>query len=102
MAHWAHGLYPVQAVHTDDWPPVSVREGRHPNPAITHRMETRGNQMAALIDTRDEDDDDGTAALYKDSGTDEDEEFDEEDTDEPIAGVDEDEDENEEIDEEAE
>jgi hypothetical protein len=57
--------------------------------------------MPALTETRDEEDDDGTAALYKDSGTDENEELDGEDADEPIAG-DEDNEDEEEDDEESE
>jgi hypothetical protein len=42
--------------------------------------------MPALLETRDEDEDDGRAALYKDSGTDENEELDDKDADEPNAG----------------
>ena len=37
--------------------------------------------MPALTETRDEDDDDGRAALYRDSGTDENEELDDKDAD---------------------
>jgi hypothetical protein len=53
--------------------------------------------MSALLETHDEYDDDGTAAMYKDSGTDENEELDGKDADEPNAG-----DEDEEDDEESE
>jgi hypothetical protein len=64
-----------------------------PNDVIPHRMTTRGNHMAGLIDTRDEDDDDGTAALYKDSGTEDvNEELGDDEDEEPIVAGDEDED----------
>ena len=67
-------------------------------PPASHEN-TKGERMSALLETRDEDDDDGRAALYKDSGTDENEELDDKDADEPIS---EDEDEDEETDEEPE
>lgn len=57
--------------------------------------------MPDWIETPDEDDDDGTAALYKDNAPEEvDAGLDDDETDEPLDGADEDEDE--EIDEERE
>jgi hypothetical protein len=50
--------------------------------------------MSALLETHDEDDDDGTASLYKDSGAEDvNQELGDVEDDEPIAGVDENEDE---------